>query len=867
LDAKATLVSDRDLARLCAETAATAQDAAAWLDRNKEGVGPKWHGLRREFRWHEAKARRYQMAAQRPLGIGVFGPSQAGKSYLVSALARQGTHPLIVMLDKERDFLKEINPEADKEATGLVTRFSVNRTAAPAALPVAVRLLSQIDLIKILANTYFLDFDATKERVPADKDIEEALAQARLRVAATPVDTLTEVDIDDLRRYFIEQFATHKTTDVLARAGYWTALEELAPRLPIQARLKLYAFLWGGLPEFTGLYAQLYETLQGLGFADEAYCPKEALLPRETSIINVKTLDEIAAPTGDTLQVTGNNGRTHAIHRAHLTAIVSELLFQIREQPWDFFRHTDLLDFPGARSREMNEDAETHVKKKGVIGQLFNRGKVAYLFDRYCADHEMPGMVLCLVPGNQEVRTLPGMVSAWIRRTHGSTPATRAAQSTALFLVLTKFDERFKDTIGRSTDESQERWTSAITTSLTEFFGTGQDNWTQEWHPGKPFDNCFWLRNPNYLARGLMQYDAADTELGVLEPARIAKFKQQYLANEMIQRHVHDPDRAWEAAFTLNDGGISYLAAALAPICQPELKIRQIFALVRDLRREMKEMLLEFHVSDDNDEEKRKRINASIGAVRSLQKAITGQRFGHLIRELQVDNEDLQSLFRRLTQSGSISDGPEPDFLEILAGIGVQDAGESDGRGRRNRQSDLAYAALEHWADRLQALVQHQRILNFLRIEPGVAEIIVREILAGSERLKLADELTERVRAVTVTIEPAGVAMLKPAMAVAEGINRYIFMLGQDATPAAGRAKVRPVGGGAQQQPVFQEREQIDSIESLPDQPQPFHQAFIRDWLASFLDLVEKNAARGLKSKFSRDESGRLDKIMTELAA
>jgi hypothetical protein len=852
--------SDDQLAALCAQTASTAMDAADWLDRNKAEVGPKWHGLRREFRWHEVLARRFETAARRPLSIGVFGPSQTGKSYLVSALARRGTKPLIVMLDKEREYLKEINPETDDEATGLVTRFSINPTGATGAMPVAVRLLSQTDIIKILANTYFLDFDPTKERVPADKEVEEALAQARSRVAAAPVDdNLTDVDIDGLRRYFDEQFATHKTTEVLTRTGYWAALMEIAPRLALQGRLKLYSFLWGGLAEFSDVYAKLYEALHGLGFAEEACCPIEALLPRDTSIINVKTLAQISAPSSEKLLVRGKNGKTHEIHRAHLTAIVSELLFQIREQPWDFFNHTDLLDFPGARSREMNEDAETYVKRPGQVGALFNRGKVAYLFDRYCANHEMPGMVLCLAPGNQEVRTLPGMVSSWIHETHGLSAARRAKQSTALFLILTKFDLRFKETEGRTDDGLQELWTSALKTAVTGFFGTGQDNWAQEWHPGRPFDNCFWLRNPNFIERGLMRYDedGGRTELGILYPARIAKFKQVYLANDLVRRHIRNPEAAWNAAFDLNDGGISYLAAALAPVCQPELKTRQIAARLQELRDDMADMLREFHVSDDGGVEKKKRIDASVKAVVSLKKVSDGRRFGHLIKELQVANDDLQSLFRRLTLTGDISDGAEADYFEILDDIGLERPATNDGRGRRDRDSDLANAALEYWGDRLQALVQHTRILNFLRIEPGVAEIIVREILAGSERLKLSDEIAARIRAVTPASEPT-------AVAAAEGINHYVFKLGQDLAPVAQRAKVK---AGSARLPVFQEREPIDSIDQLPEQQPPFHQDYIRDWLASFLDLVEKNAARGLESKFSREERGVLDKIMTGLAA
>src|ERR1041384_3626898 len=141
MDAQPMAISESELAQLCGQTVSLVEAAAAWVEHNKESVGSKSSALRRDFRRREMLARRYEKASKRPLCIGVFGPSQVGKSYLVSALARKGAKPLMVMLDKDRDFLKDINPEAEQEATGLVTRFSVNPVGGTASHPVAVRLL------------------------------------------------------------------------------------------------------------------------------------------------------------------------------------------------------------------------------------------------------------------------------------------------------------------------------------------------------------------------------------------------------------------------------------------------------------------------------------------------------------------------------------------------------------------------------------------------------------------------------------------------------------------------------------------------------------------------------------------------------
>ena len=150
------------------------------------------------------------------------------------------------------------------------------------------------------------------------------------------------------------------------------------------------------------------------------------------------------------------SARRFAVPRAYLTAIVAELLIQIKERPRDYFAFTDLLDFPGARSRKQYEEPEKFVKKEGSIHELFLRGKVSYLFERYCDDREMPCMILCMQPGNIEVQTLPDMVLNWIRKTHGATPAERAQQNKALFFVFTKFDRRFEISGGTEEMEDQE---------------------------------------------------------------------------------------------------------------------------------------------------------------------------------------------------------------------------------------------------------------------------------------------------------------------------------------------------------------------------------------------------------------------------
>ena len=55
--------------------------------------------------------------AARKMCVGVFGPSQSGKSYLISALAQDADGSLLAALgDESADFIQDINPAGGKES-------------------------------------------------------------------------------------------------------------------------------------------------------------------------------------------------------------------------------------------------------------------------------------------------------------------------------------------------------------------------------------------------------------------------------------------------------------------------------------------------------------------------------------------------------------------------------------------------------------------------------------------------------------------------------------------------------------------------------------------------------------------------------
>jgi hypothetical protein len=151
------------------------------------------------------------------------------------------------------------------------------------------------------------------------------------------------------------------------------------------------------------------------------------------------------------------------------------------------------------------------------------------------------------------------------------------------------------------------------------------------------FRNSFWLRNPNFKAKNIFDYDEEGREIGVRpgERKRIALCSRGVSEGCRSQRPFSNPEQAWEAGFALNDGGISYLAEHLRPLCNPELKRQQLAGQVTRLREQMVERISHYYVSDNPELEIEKRRTAAQQVAGNLIDCAGEQRFGELLRALQ----------------------------------------------------------------------------------------------------------------------------------------------------------------------------------------------------------------------------------------
>jgi hypothetical protein len=876
-DTPATDAENEALARACEAVADAATAGVEWVGLAAAEVREDGPATARELRRGAIRARKLAHAARRPMCVSVFGPSQSGKSYLISALARREQRPAkVVFAGQELDIVRDINPEGGKEATGLVTRFSIRPTPSLPGLPVALRLLSQTDIVRIIANAFMEDFNRDTV-VPLTRDeVAAVIGQLRGKARPTPVDVLTEDDMQELFEYFERYFRNHPTHLALTPAP-WREMEALAPRLPIAERARLFGLLWNNVPELTQLCARLLTALAELDFAGEAFCALDAMVPKARSVIDVATLFNLGKDESDRVAIGTRAGRRAQMPRPVITAIVAELQLQLAEKPFDFFDHTDLLDFPGARSRERYDGRDAERTAAANLYHLYIRGKVAYLYQRYLAEQELTSMLLCLGDSNQEVRTLPAMVKDWIDSTHGATPEARAAHpDAALFLVLTKFDKEFVAKAGAD-DENVERWSTRLDTTIKSFLALDHD-WPYQWTPGQPFNNIFWLRNPNAYDEGLLDYAPPDAEktrreLNFRNRPRLDMLRARFLENPEVRRFFADPATAWDEAMTLNDGGLGHIARKLRPVCNPETKRRQVRALLAQQAQGLAGSLRPYYVSSDVEAELQKRLAEARGVVAALNETARRQAFGLLLHEMQVRADTLADVLR--ARQLSVSDLPSAvagpvgttldaaDLDDELADIfGDAPAPKAAPREQaRDLAEVFAETALSHWHEVLHGLASREDLEPLFGLTREALASLTGQLGAASRRVGLRGRIAQGIRASASYHEKIGERLLKPVLIAERVINDFVYWLDMDRlTPEA-----RPTAGRPTPRPVFTRPPAAEQWPDLGERAQPFERDFYVDWAVSYRRLVEENAraASGLVGDVALNE--KLGRILAAL--
>lgn len=898
------MLDDRDpVVTAAGELSRGAGQARAWVREvspSAKSVAGEEASLIEEALRAENLARKMAASAARKGSLGVFGPSQAGKSYLVSVLARHGKEAAQAnFAGTLRNFIEEINPAGGKESTGLVTRFTIDGPALDTAHPVELKLLTETDLVKILGNSFLSDFDASQRKVlPATEEtIRSTLEQLADKAVGQSPPHLDEVAMHDIAEYFHEHFPLDvKSFD---NAGYWSALQAWGHRLALPDRITLYELLWGQVPDLTRVFTTLVDGLERLRHPLVARASMAALADRDSSIIDVATAFALGTDEdkGDQIPVVGvfEGGRTGAaveLSRAVLTVLVAELKISLAKQPWPFMTDFDLLDFPGARPREKLQEfpADPAERRSLVVEKMLRRGKVAYLFQRYTDESDLSCMLLCMPPSNSNVPDLPFLVRSWVERAQGRTAAERAGKPCALFLVLTKFDQTIDDAPGVSGQGRRQALTTRLYASFGEPFQ--HEAWREDWD-GKPFSNTLLLRNPTFEQPKIMTYepgsgDGATAGVEVqIRPEfapRLAEFREGFLASETCARHVREPEAVWEAALSLNDGGISYLVERLQPALVAHLKQDQLAARLGHCARRLEARLARFYRRED-DASRKEKDDALVALRRLLNSATRQARLGssayaafvHLLGRLMVSEEALRGAFMKVAALRGDFVTPAPTLAEgSPAPVDDDDpwadpaptattADAAPPTAIRDRSMAFAIEVMNVWTDRVRELAFDEDAIRSLGLTVDSAEIASRmlgdlgnEIIVGAYRHGLQDQIAHEIRTRIISAQVRFEEVADRAAGVAAmRINDFVAFLGFDGRMPADRPGF-PEAPRPRQFAVFDGHPGFDSnIPALDSTRLALESEYFRDWgvaLRQFgLDNVSFSGGREITEAQNRE--------------
>ena len=138
---------------------------SVWINDPKNDVllGQERAFLERTIRNEAYRVRRLARSLDRPMCVGVFGPSQAGKSYLVSVIGRKG-ETLTALFDDRRAPGSRFHPRhqslrregGDRPCHAILHRPSDDAAGLSGRAAICS---TQTDVLKILCNSYFFDGD------------------------------------------------------------------------------------------------------------------------------------------------------------------------------------------------------------------------------------------------------------------------------------------------------------------------------------------------------------------------------------------------------------------------------------------------------------------------------------------------------------------------------------------------------------------------------------------------------------------------------------------------------------------------------------------------------------------------------------
>ncbi len=656
------------------------RNSIKWISETESMQGRKGEILYNKLVNYRRQLNKKKFAICENSAAAVYGESQVGKSYLISSLLSESHEPFCVLGNENisHNFIEEINPKGGgMESTSLVTRFSVNYEPKNDKYPIKATLLSPADIILILSDSYYNDVKVDHDSV-LDLNTLNTLAEKLLASYSSDSsgvqNAINEDNVWDICDYFRVHFATK--ANLVLSSDYFKVVAGVINKIAPEKWSDVFSPLWNNNTTFRDLFVSVVEQMKILNFAETISLPMESVLSKYGTILDVQRLKELYSNTSEQIHLEAEyrpttevlcNDQTLVLQKTYLCLMIAEIVFSIKESTLKskpFLKEIDLLDFPGARAR-MSHPAALLEKKN--IPDLFIRGKVAYLFNKYSEAEKISIFILCAKHEQAAQRSLPEMLNNWVNRYIGETPESREefiknSVVSPLFIVGTFFNDNlaYNPTQDRpgNIDSLNHRWNLRFESTLaTELLDIKTYTWFRNWTISKPnFQNIYLLRDFIYsqsksnLFRG---YIENGTEIEEVYPPAYSDFREDlrrsFLDFEFVKNHFENPANSWDRAAGINEDGTGLIIDNLGLTAANTNKARQN-KWCRDLetiKKGILSLLNEYYNSSDKSKNilSAKAMAGTIQAKFDIAFSKSQHFFGPMLKDLMISNGEVYEIY------------------------------------------------------------------------------------------------------------------------------------------------------------------------------------------------------------------------------
>lgn len=608
--------------------------------------------------------------------FALFGGSQVGKSYLVKNILSINGAPLKIQSGgQDIDFLKEINPPGTgAESTGVVTRFTIDQASPFDDYPIRSKLLNTKDIILIICDSFFSDLKSI-DYYPNVEEFKSHCKEIEQRFASSSdiQDRLVEDDIFDIKDYFDKNFYSFKYyTDKISQSNYWFEVGRLIARVPIDNWDEIFSILWCKNKGYSELFNLLIDELRKINFVQEVFLEANTVLRGHGEILDVQRLKELFSQA---LKGKGKNkeGQSFELNISIISALSREVSLTCDPRLADkkpFLNNTDLLDFPGARSRLEHTIDSITIE---AIPDLFLRGKVAYLFNKYSGDYEINNLLFCQNDKQLDVNELPTLLNDWIINNIGSNAIDREKNLASLpvsplFIIFTFFNNQIKfDSTNDEKEDISYKWNTRFNRFFEQELVTVNHDWHRSWTSSNPlFKNFYLLRDYKYSSDTFTGFEEFGTETGI-QSQRIEFLdclKQSFINHEFVKKHFENPEMSFDQAALPNQDGGQRIINNLAPAANNFVKIKNYSTQLLHLQEDFVHLMAKYHYTDDIDEMRKKAISNSLKVQLEMNRIFSQHQayFNRFLELFMLSETQLFNYLHENLKSAVVNEGSTTEY-------------------------------------------------------------------------------------------------------------------------------------------------------------------------------------------------------------